>query len=176
MIDMLTFSETLHPCSCAKERISGNLEFPSALETVMFGIHGKVGNLPCWVSPLVLQPIPYKKTARGMDSDMNHLDIGWFGILGFSFPSVVEITSANIAYHCIPLFIVFKQLLKQVLWMLDISMSSTINPILNSIAVVWVSNLPPTSMVFGEISIAVLDLHLYVPSQVSCSLWYTFIR
>ena len=34
MIDMLTFSETLHPCSCAKERISGNLEFPNALETV----------------------------------------------------------------------------------------------------------------------------------------------
>ena len=71
MIDMLTFSETLHPCSCAKERISGNLEFPNALETVtqrcligrsmhMFPQGGQLAMLSV---PLVLQPIPYKKTA-----------------------------------------------------------------------------------------------------------------
>ena len=74
---------------------------PQMLHREIYAHVPKVGNLPCWVSPLVLQPIPYKKTARGIDSDMKHLDIGWFGILAFSFPSMVEITSANILHHCL---------------------------------------------------------------------------
>lgn len=185
MIDMLTISETLHPCSCAKERISGNLEFPSALETVtqrcftgrsmhMFPRQGgQLANVEC--PHLSFSPFLTRKQREAWIVIWSTWTLDDLEFLGSLFQvwlksqqRILHITAFLYSLSSSNCWSRFSEC-----WISRCR--RTINRIVKSIAVVWVSNLPPTSMVFGEISIAVLDLHLYVPSGVSCSLWYTLI-